>query len=322
MASVSSNDIKVENCSCPVCSSTSFDIVYKDVMDNLYDLPGRFDFVSCKNCGQLYLNPRPTKEFISIYYPANYESFVFKKLDEVSKLKRISINYGLYKRCRLVLTYRSHGRLLDIGCGSGQFLDAMRKRPGWSVAGIDTSPIAVSAARELLGLEVYRSDIDSAPFPPASFDVVTMWDVFEHLYDPLHALETIRNLLKPDGVLIIRTPSLDSWDAALFGRCWAGLDPPRHLAVFSRSTLYRVLQRGGFRILKQHAGGGGYAILLLSLRIAWGHRTQWSRLRRLLWRLLEHPVAAACFALPLWLLERSGKGAEMCFVATPRESTM
>jgi SAM-dependent methyltransferase len=238
---------------------------------------------------------------------------------ELSFLRRMSVNYGLHKRCRLVLAYRARGRLLDVGCGSGQFLDAMRRQPGWSVVGVDTSPTAVSTAREMLGLEVYLSDLNNAPLSPASFDVVTMWDVLEHLHDPVGALSKIKTLLKPDGVLLVRTPSLDSWDAALFGRCWAGLDPPRHLVVFSRYTLYYTLQQGGFKVIGQHPGGGGYAVLLLSLRIALGIKPQSPGVRQLLQRMLEHPIANACLALPLWLLERTGKGAEMCFVAKPQE---
>jgi len=310
--------MNTESCPCPVCNSNRCTVVYSDLSDLLQGLPGIFNLVKCRECNQLYLNPRPTVKSIKFYYPSNYESFINYSIDNLGLIKKISIKYGLHKRCRLVSTYQSHGRLLDVGCGTGQFLDAMRKRPGWSVVGIDISPVAIRVAREELKLDVHLGTLESVSFPEASFDVVTMWDVLEHLHDPVRALVVIGRILKPNGVLIIRTPSLDSWDAALFGRSWAGLDPPRHLVVFSRSTLVQVLQQASFEVIAWHPGGGSYPIFLLSLRFAWGIGPRASGVRGWIWRALAHPLAGAAFALPLWVLERAGKGSEMCVVAKRR----
>jgi SAM-dependent methyltransferase len=305
--------VEEETVACPLCGQTAAQPVWV-LRDRLCGLPGRFRLVRCRGCTLLYLNPRPTPSRLLAYYPETYESFLLRPPAELGWSRRWSLGYGLWKRCRLVRRYKKAGRLLDVGCGTGQFLAALRRFPGWEVAGVEPHPHAAAFARRTFGLPVHTGDLRSAPYPAASFDVVTLWDVLEHLSAPLADLAAIRRLLKPDGVLILRTPSADSWDARVFGPYWAGLDAPRHLAVYSRRTLAQLLRRVGFTIVDLRTGGGSAAIVLLSLRFL---LAETSGLRRRLLALLETPVARLALGPPLALTDRLGLGSELVAVARP-----
>lgn len=183
--------MNTESCPCPVCNSNRCTVVYSDLSDLLQGLPGIFNLVKCRECNQLFLNPRPTVESIKFYYPSNYESFINYSIDNLGLIKKISIKYGLHKRCRLVSTYQSHGRLLDVGCGTGQFLDAMRKRPGWSVVGIDISPVAIRVAREELKLDVHlgTSRVSPSQRPVSTWlRCGTCWNIYTTRFVPWSSL--------------------------------------------------------------------------------------------------------------------------------------
>ncbi len=311
--------IRSETTSCLLCGSAACTPLYT-THDRLCGVPGAYRLVRCDRCGLIYLSPRPVAEAISQYYPEAYDPFVAQRLDEMPLPLRLSIRYGLRKRCRLVRRYRPRGRLLDVGCATGQFLAEMTSYPGWEVAGVEPSASAAEFARAAYGFPVHHGDLASAHFPTAAFDAVTLWDVFEHLYDPLALLAEARRILAPDGVLILRTPSLDSWDARVFGPYWAGLDSPRHLAVFSRQTATRALAAAGFELLRFHTGSGSYFVGLLSLRF-WAEATIANpRLRKLLLQAFGNPAARLALALPLALTDALGLGSEMLIVARPTQS--
>ena len=141
--------------------------------------------------------------------------------------------------------------------------------------------------------------------------------MFEHLHDPLAILAEIRRILAPDGMLILRTPSLDSWDARVFGPYWAGLDSPRHLAIFSRRTAMRVLNAAGFRLRRFHTGSGSYFACLLSLRFWADAAIARPQMRRLLLSLFGNPITRLALAMPLTLTDALGLGSEMMIVAQP-----
>ncbi len=308
--------VRSEITSCLLCGSADHTSLH-DTRDRLCGVPGEFRLVRCARCGLVYLSPRPLPTEMGRYYPEAYEPFISQKLSDMPSLLRLSVRYGLRKRRRLVLRYRRAGRLLDVGCATGMFLAEMRGFPGWEVAGVEPSESAADFARRNYGIAVHHGDLASACFPDSQFDVVTLWDVFEHLYDPLAMLVEIRRILAPDGVLILRTPSLDSWDARVFGPYWAGLDSPRHLAIFSRQTALRILQKAGFVLRRFHTGSGSYFVGLLSLRF-WADTTiARPLLRGLLLRLFDNPVARLALALPLALTDTLGLGSEMMIVAQP-----
>jgi SAM-dependent methyltransferase len=308
--------VRTETTPCLLCEHGDHTLLYT-TRDRLCGVPGEFRLVRCDRCGLVYLSPRPAPEAIAQYYPKDYDPFMLQRLEDMPLPQRLSVRYGLRKRCRLVRRYRTGGRLLDVGCATGHFLAEMAGYPGWEVAGVEPSKSAAEFARQAYGIPVHQSDLASARFSDGAFDVVTMWDVFEHLHDPLAILAEVRRILAPEGVLILRMPSWDSWDARVFGLYWAGLDSPRHLAIFSRRTATRILDKGGFNLRWFHTGFGSYSACLISLRFWAGDAIPSPLLRRSLLALFGNPLARLALALPLRLTDEMGFGSEMMIVAQP-----
>jgi SAM-dependent methyltransferase len=136
--------------------------------------------------------------------------------------------------------------LLDVGCGNGQFLVRMAMY-GWTAEGIDTDPAAVAAAQRA-GLRVRKADLDSlrVEVGPKAYDAVTLGHVIEHLHDPVAALRTVHELLREGGVVWIATPNVRAFNHRRYGREWLQLDPPRHVVIFSSSSLIGALAAAGF----------------------------------------------------------------------------
>ena len=137
-----------------------------------------------------------------------------------------------------------HGRLLEVGCGNGRQLERLA-HAGWKVEGLDFDERAAQTARRL-GLEVKVGDLASARYPDASFDAVILSHVIEHVPDPVALLVECRRILRSGGQLVLATPNSDSWGHRRFGRAWLGLDPPRHLLVFTPRALAEAAGRAGF----------------------------------------------------------------------------
>ena len=314
------DEMRLESTACPLCDQTDAKWLMP-THDRLCGLPGEFRLVRCDHCGLVYLNPRPTPGTIGAYYPDDYESYISKRSESISRLARLSLRYGLWKRCRLVRRHQRSGHLLDVGCATGQFLAEMRRYPGWEVSGVEPNGHAAEFARQVFGLTVYQKDLVSAAFPSGGFDAITLWDVFEHLHEPRAILAEVRRILKQDGILVLRVPSLDSWDARVFGPYWAGLDSPRHLMVFSKNTLAQMLSQAGFRVLERRTGSGSYFALLLSLRLWLDERVASPAWRKRLLKLGSNPISRAALTPPLFVGDALGLGAEMVVIAQPVGST-
>lgn len=195
----------------------------------------------------MYLNPRPGPDEISAHYPPDYGPFRPAIEDEPLAVMRWLRQRKLVRSRQMVEHYsgRSTGRILDVGCGTGLFLNEM-KRAGWAAAGVEPSPGAAAYARKRFGLTVFQGMLEDAPFASASFDVITFWDVLEHTFSPTATLQHVAGLLAPGGMVAINIPNWDSLDRRLFGPLWVGYDPPRHLYVFTRATLTALLRQTGF----------------------------------------------------------------------------
>jgi len=244
--------------------------------DRLHGLPGEFPVVRCRQCGLVYLNPRPRPEALGKYYPSDYRAF--KKVkprknklgDRIADvILRSYYGYGtngrpapLWKRMALlplyglfclspknsvVIPFHGEGRVLDIGCGSGKFLH-FAKGFGWDVHGVELDEAAAEYARSELGIDIRTGDLMDQAYEPKSFDVIRMSHVLEHLPDPMPELRRIREILEDDGLLVVMIPNVGSALARRFGGCWFALDAPRHLYSFSRETVTRLLEKAGLRV--------------------------------------------------------------------------
>jgi len=210
-------DLEMEQVDCKLCGSRDYSthLVGRDLS---LDLAGIFRLVQCSCCGLVYMNPRPTRKAMEALYPFESYDQYNPLLSEVrSWVRRLDWGYGIYKRARLVKRWASGNRLLDVGCATGDFLEYMQQREGFDVWGVELNPHAAAYARARLNIPIYTGTLEEADLPAAAFDVVTMWHVFEHVFDPLSTAREVRRALKPGGVFVCHVPVLDSLDARVFG---------------------------------------------------------------------------------------------------------
>ena len=248
--------------------------------------------VQCQECELIYQNPRPSFDEMGQHYPPEYESHApTLKHSNNSWLLNRALQYGMDKRRRFVTRHKNQGRLLDIGCATGHFLRDMEKLGSWDLMGVETSAHAAGIARDQYNLDVFAGTIEEANYPDQFFDVITMWDVVEHLHNPLGSLFEINRILKEDGILVFRVPNGDSWDAKLFGSTWAGLDAPRHLFVFTPKTISMMLHLSKFKILGASCRIGSYPTFVLDVRFWLNKRKMKSEYRQFIVGFLYHPIS-------------------------------
>lgn len=263
---------------CYVCGSKG-DNIYEGLRDRLYGVDGEWTMVRCRNqgCQLLWLDPMPVEADLGKLYQ-NYSlhqrtdmprnSLLLRTLDRIKRSYYAGfygyrtesdwVNTALSRLAYLLPGYRSqwdfdvfylpslpHGRLLDVGCGSGMMMKRMAEL-GWQVQGIDFAPKAVEVARSQ-GLDVRLGGLDEQGFDEDSFDAVVMSHVIEHVSYPRELLANCYRLLKPGGHLVSITPNASSWGHHLYQRNWTNLDPPRHLHVFTVEAMAMLAEECGFR---------------------------------------------------------------------------
>jgi SAM-dependent methyltransferase len=309
----------MESVPCNYCGSDQRTILYQ-IPDLLLDHKERlFTLVKCDHCGLVYQNPRPDQEEIAQFYPPEYESYY--KDDSQTKLMSRVNQIGIDKRCRIITTLpreNKGGRLLDIGCATGFFIDKLRQSGSWQVWGVETSDYAVKFAREQLHLNVFQGELAEANFTEGFFDVVTLWDVLEHLPDPNCAVNEISRISKPGSFIVLRVPNLSSLDARLFGPAWAGFDLPRHYYAFSKQNLVELFNDHGYSVSQVSSNIGTYPTFLLSLRFWLTARSIDKTLRDRIMRLLYHPFSRLVSAPIFYLYGLFLLGSEITVVAKKR----
>jgi len=309
----------LEYVSCCLCGQVA-SCTYARVRDRLHGHPGEFTFVRCRGCGHVYLSPRPTHEELAAHYPDTYAAYAGAIEDEPNPFVRWNRAYGMAKRCRAVTRRVPRGRLLDVGCGTGVFLDAMRRR-GWDVRGVEPTAAAARIARERFDLDVLVGTLEEAAYPSGHFDAVTLWYVIEHVPNPSATIAEIARVLRPGGLALMSAPNLDALDRPLFGTCWAGWDPPRHFNIFSARSLGRLLERHGFAAVRAQSLMNTWLGLALGLQFRW---EQWRGIdptpeyrRRHKWDVMLPMQALRLLALPYtWLADRLGAGTMIVVSAT------
>lgn len=256
----------MQSINCNYCQKDDTDLVNQG--NDLYlNREGNYRLVRCRNCGLIYQNPQPSSDELLAFYPAEvYERYSQSIKSERSLVRRADRSHGMMRRCQRVLKYSSPtGSLLDVGCATGDFIATMRQQ-GWQVEGVELNPVAAQYARQELDLTVHTGTLEAARFADNQFDVVTMWDVLEHLSDPRAALVEVNRVLKPGGLFVASIPNPASLEARMFGAAWAGWDRPRHLYLFTPLVIQRYLADTGFRQIALESFSGRLSVTLLSFR--------------------------------------------------------
>ena len=210
--------------------------------------------VECTGCGLRFVNPRYPKEvtwqryseayFLNEYLPA--AGVIGGRVNHQANQARHAATLTL-----LEAESGGTGRLLDIGSGAGLFLAAAAQRD-WSVVGLELSSAGVEFSKRTLGLDVRQATAESVDSLAETFDVVTMFDVIEHLYNPIAVLRLARSVLRPGGLMVVSTPNFDALSRLALGTDWAILSPLEHLYYFSAATLSRAFLAAGYSSSRIH----------------------------------------------------------------------
>ena len=213
---------------CNICgSSVSSVLVSKD----------GHDVYQCAVCGLAFTHPRPPA-LNDQYDPAYFD--LYRRRREF----RLRRGEARLKRIELI---KEPGRLLDVGCSLGYFVEAAKSR-GWGASGIDISPHAAEESVKL-GLDVRAGQLQDAGFQDGSFDCVTMWDVLEHVSDPTRHMLEVRRVLADGGLVVVGTPDIGHPAFRLKRERWRHLKPAEHIYYFTKPNLRRLLGKTGFRMI-------------------------------------------------------------------------
>ena len=203
------------------------------------------EIVSCRKCSTVYTPYSPwysSEYYYDSYYP---EASLSPPAFIQTRLEEITAEFA---------PHRQTNRLLDIGCGAGNLLQAARKN-GWNAHGLDVSENSVKHVRSL-GFEVFQGELQNAKFPAQHFDVITAAEILEHLSEPRVLLDEVARLLRPGGLFWTTTPHARGLSARVLGLKWRCIWPPEHLQLFSARGLKGLLRDVGFRDIRVRTTGG------------------------------------------------------------------
>ena len=228
---------------CAICGSRDLKVLFEAGDRNFGTTPARFIIARCEGCGVAQTLDVPFGEEARRFYPDVY--YPTTELDGRAYERYI----GRYQRAKLrgIRRFKKSGMLLDVGCGVGYFLREAGEH-GFKAEGIEYSEVAAKTGRERFGLSIATGDALTAPLTTPAFDVITLWQVLEHLRNPRETLRKLGALLNPEGLLVIAVPNISSVQALLFRSRWYHLDVPRHLMHYDPASLRRLLAEEGFAV--------------------------------------------------------------------------
>ena len=199
----------------------------------------------CARCHLLFLNPQPSDEVLAGIYSEGYFMEGDSERDRAITSAMKAETARMYLDRLVEYMGPQRGRLLEMGCGGGHFLQAARDA-GFQIQGMDVSAHCCKIANQRLGGDfVLCGDVENLEPPAELYDVCALFDVIEHVRNPVHLLQRVRTFLNPDGVLFLCTPSLDSWSARVMRDRWAEFKT-EHLYYFSVETIQNLLAKTGF----------------------------------------------------------------------------
>lgn len=227
---------------CPLCSSTK---QHKKIQINKKN-----KVLTCNNCSLSFLNPIPSREKISALYRREYfQETSSSGYSNYSSMENVLKNESL-RKLNYIKKYTNKKKLMDVGSGLGTFLK-VAKNAGYKVSGNDISTFAAERIKKQLKIPFYLGSLEKEIFPQSKFEIITAWDVIEHIFSVNKAIKNIKNALKSGGLLFFTTPNINSWDACLMGKHWYGYKKvPEHVLFFSPESITNALENSGFNVLE------------------------------------------------------------------------
>lgn len=236
---MSLNSIELETVSCNLCGEDDLRFCYKKPDTRFFISNISFNVVQCRDCGLAFVNPRPTRDSIHIFYP-----------DEFYQHRGLEHQFERYQKEATYLYHFKTGRALDIGCAGGAFLKVLEDR-GWEVYGTDISD---SGGNEY-ALDIRYGDLVDIQYPSGFFDAITAWAVFEHLHDPMKYFREVHRILKPGGHFVFLVTNFNS----IHSRYAYREDIPRHLYFFSPPVVTRYAKETHFSLVDIHFSNDVYS---------------------------------------------------------------
>lgn len=224
---------------CPICGEIGAREWLKGP-DRLHGRQEQYTLLRCPACSLVWLSDPPKPSEMHWHYTDAYDKLISAGG---------SSSPGRWRdRNAALAPHKQSGALLDLGCSSGSFLQSLSGK-GWDLYGVEMSSESAKQAREKSGARVFVGNILDAQFPPSSFDVITCFDVFEHLYEPRLVMTRVADWLKPGGIFYVLVPNVDSAEGRVFGSYWHGLELPRHLFHYSPTSLKFLAEFAGLLTL-------------------------------------------------------------------------
>lgn len=226
---------------CRICSSERFEPRFEK---------NGFRIEKCLDCCLTQVTNPPQASEIDSYYDNDFFDKHYQNLQTDPKKQSYEYKKFNYRLEEIEKRTRGKGTILDVGCSFGFFLDAAKKRD-WKPYGVEISELAANYARVNLGLNVLSKPLNEANFDAGFFDVVTLWNVIEHIHDPKELMREIHRLLKRGGMIVLTTGDVESPLSRLQGERWRMLIPPIHLSHFSPSTIRYLLNSCDIELIEQ-----------------------------------------------------------------------
>ena len=239
--------IREKDKTCPLCGSAKVERKLKTLDYSISQEP--FDLLQCKQCSFIFTGNVPLENETGPYYQSEtYISHSNSKEGLVNRLYHLGRTWMLKRKSKMISgLIKLPGKLLDIGTGTGYFLHFMQKE-GYEVSGVEKSQHAREFAKEQFKLEVESPEVFLKGTTKECYDIITLWHVLEHLYNPDNYLARIRSVLKKPGFLVVALPNCNSYDADFYKEYWAGYDVPRHLWHFTPDTVLQLAEKNGFHL--------------------------------------------------------------------------
>jgi len=231
--------------SCVYCHSDRSLIIYStfDLWGNIYSIR------RCNDCNAYFLSPFPTPEILAKAYDESYYGYTEKKFK--GPIEKVLDFFRNHRAKRISKLLHKKGSIMDIGCGNGNFLKSLIKHGHFNLFGSELEGKSAQRAAQHKEINLITEPLNANSFNENSFDVITMFHVFEHLTEPQSMLNLVRLFLKDDGYFVVSFPNIGSWQSRFFKGKWLHLDPPRHLFFFEGKDFEKIMNDYGFALVSK-----------------------------------------------------------------------